>query len=267
MARLPSVSRLAVLSDIHLGRGDGRTGFSGDVEHLCAALQRIAENADAVVINGDLYDLDRGTLPTAQALEFRRLRPKWAAVEACMEKYGIRMTAGNHDRALLAMQVGGAKVHESYVVAVGQLNVRIEHGERFDAWIKRNRRFTSFVAWLSGWVSRIKLGFVYRILRMVERWTTDDKDGGQVERAIKWMKQHQEIDVLIMGHTHQKHVQRVGSQWLLNPGDAMHAKIHYLVIDGHEPSVTFMTIGEDQVSYPTQRLALTLRIGDASNEL
>lgn len=267
MARLPSVSRLAVLSDIHLGRGDGRTGYSGDADALCDALKRIAEQADTVIINGDLYDLDRGTLPTAQALEYRRLRPKWAAVEACMKRHGIRMTAGNHDRALLDMKVGGGTVRQQYTIRVGDVNVRVEHGERFDAWIKRNRRFTSFVTWLSGWVSRVKLGLVYRILRTFEAWTTDDGDGGHVKRATHWLKQHPKYDVLIIGHTHKKHVQRVGSQWLLNPSDAMNGVIHYLLIDGDESSVTFATIGQTGVLKRTQRLALTPRIGDAANEL
>lgn len=264
MVRLPTVSRLAVLSDIHLGRGDGRTGYRGDIGHLCAALEMIAAQADLVVINGDLYDLDRGTLPTAQALEYKHLRPKWAAVEACMAEHGIRMTAGNHDRALCGMHVGGAKVEQSYVVAVGDLSVRIEHGQRFDSWIKRNRRFTSFVTWMSGWASRIKLGVVYRLLRLAEKWTTDDKEGGLIHRASKWLQAHPEYDVLIMGHTHQQDARRCGAQWLLNPGDGMHAKIHYVLIDGHEKGATFVTIEEDLASNPTQRLALTPRIGDAA---
>lgn len=256
MQQLPPASKIAIVSDLHLGRGDGQTGFYGTPEQARALLRAIAKTADLTIINGDLYDLDRGSLPTAQKREYEFLRPKWASVEACIEEYGIRLTAGNHDRALLGQIVGGAPVFESYVVSVGARIVRIEHGERFDAWIKRNRRFTSFATWWSGWFSRHQLHGLYRLLRRIEAFSTKDQEGGHIRRARRWMSEQKQCDILVLGHTHARCATACEKGWLLNPGDAMHPVANYLLIDAAQLKVTFFTIDQNLVSTPVHHLAL-----------
>lgn len=263
MPSLPRISRLAVLSDIHLGRGDAQTGYYGRPEDLCSLLEHIAKDVDLVVINGDLYDLDRGAIPLAQFKEYQYLKGEWSAVEACMKRLDIRTTAGNHDRALLGKTLGAHRVREHLLVPLQDLTVRIEHGERFDAWIKRNRRFTSLFTWLSGWLSRRGLDPLYRILRALEAWSTDDSSGGLVRRAKKWLRTQNELDVLILGHTHTQVAEACGQKWVLNPGDAMHPTAHYVVLDAEEMRVKFFSITQDSAPVLVQQLALQPRIGNA----
>lgn len=266
MEQLQPVSRLAILGDLHLGRGDATTGYFGQPAHACLLLSKIAEQADLVVINGDLYDLDRGRFPTAQFLEYQHLQPTWASVEACIQRHGIRITAGNHDHALLGRSVGGKLVREAFEIQLGEVRVRIEHGERFDAWIKRNRAFTSAATWLSGWLSRHGLDKLYRGMRRIEAWSTRDQNGGQLRRAAQWLRTQQHLDLLVMGHTHQRCAHPCGAQWLLNPGDAMHPVANYLLIDADQRTLTFYAFDEDLVPTPVRQLALSPRIGKALDE-
>lgn len=267
MQHLPPVTRLAVISDIHLGRGDAQTGYFGRPETLCALLEHIAQDVDLVVINGDLYDLDRGALPLAQAKEYQHLRPDWSAVERCIERLKIRVTAGNHDRALLGQNLGAYPVREHFVIPMRNLRVRIEHGERFDAWIKRNRQFTSTFTWLSGWFSRRGLQPLYRILRALEAWSTDDSSGGHLRRAKQWLQKHPQLDVLILGHTHTQAAERCNEQWVLNPGDAMHPTAHYLILDAASERVDFFSIRQNSAPVLVQQLALQPRIGNAPKKI
>lgn len=258
---LAPVTRLAVIGDVHLGRGDAETGYSGDAEGLCAALEALADHADCVIINGDLYDLDRGVVPTAQWLEYRRLQPRWAQVEAKMRARGVRLTTGNHDHTLRDKIVGGARACGAYRVPVGDWLVHVEHGERFNAWIKRSRHFTSAVTWLSGRVSQGPWRPIYALLRRMEARTTDDCDGGVSRRAASWLRRQPELDIMIIGHTHQRDAQELGSRWLLNPGDAMRPLMGYLVIDAQKQEILFGTVDQNGARRVTQRLALFPPIG------
>lgn len=256
MHQLPPISRLAVLSDIHLGRGDGRTGYHGRAHDVCRMLRAIAQQADQTVINGDLYDLDRGAIPMAQQREYAYLQPRWAEVETCIQELGIQITAGNHDWALRGKRVGGQIVHEALLAKVGPYTVHIEHGDRFDAWIKRNRRFTSSATWFSGWFSRHRMYGLYRLLRRIEALSTNDENGGQIERAHRWLAQQSHCDILVFGHTHTRCAQRCDDRWLLNPGDAMHPVANYVLIDADQHQITFFTLDPNLVSTPVLQLAL-----------
>lgn len=266
MEHLQPVSRLAILGDIHLGRGDATTGYYGNANNASLLLSKIAEQADLVVINGDLYDLDRGALPMAQSLEYQHLQKYWRAVESCIQQYDIRMTAGNHDHALLGRNLGGNPVRNAYRIQMNDLHVHIEHGERFDAWIKRNRQITSAATWLSGWLSRHKLNALYRAIRRIEAWSTQDKNGGQLQRAEKWLRKQQNLDLLVIGHTHQRCAHPCGHQWLINPGDAMRQVANYLLIDADQRTLTFYTFDENLGSTPMRQLALAPRTSNALDE-
>lgn len=259
---LAPVMRLAVLSDVHLGRGDAETGYAGAPEVLCAALEAIAKHADLVIINGDLYDLDRGLFPVAQGLEYKALQPRWTAVETTIAALGIRLTTGNHDHALRGRIVAGARVQESYRVQVGPLAVHVEHGERFNAWVKQSRWVTSAVTWLSGRVSQGVFRPVYRVLRAMEARTTDDREGGVTSRARDWLQSTCLSDVLIIGHTHQRHAEACAGKWLLNPGDSMCTPFKFLWIDGHLGEVHFGDADSEGGLNVTQRLALFPVIGN-----
>lgn len=267
LEELNPVTRLVVISDVHLGRGDAETGFGGDAAGLCVALEALADYGDCLIINGDLYDLDRGLVPTAQWLEYRSLKPRWSCVEETMRARGVRLTTGNHDHTLRGKVVGGAPARGAYQLSVGGWRVHVEHGERFNAWVKRSRSFTSAVTWLSGRVSRGPWRPIYELLRRMEARTTDDRDGGVSRRAARWLLNQPQLDLMIIGHTHQRAAHPLEERWLLNPGDAMRSTIEYLQIDADNAVIEFGTVDQNGVRKVTQQLALSPPIGKSSNRV
>ena len=261
---LKPVTRLVVISDAHLGRGNSETGFGGDPEKLCAAIETLADQADLVIINGDLYDLDRGLVPIAQRLEYRSIKKRWAAVEATMAARGVRVTTGNHDHALRGKSIGGAIARGAFRIQVGEWLVHVEHGERFNAWVKKSRSFTSAVTWLSGCVSHGPLRPLYRLLRRLEARTTGDRGGGVMQRAGRWLSKQPKLDVMIIGHTHQRDAQVIDERWLLNPGDVMGELFHYLRLDAKTGQIEFGALDQNGTSLGVQRLALFPPIGKSS---
>ncbi len=261
MEYLKPVQKLVVLSDVHLGRGDPRTGYRGDAAGFVQALHLLAKDADLLILNGDLYDLDRGAIPTAQALEYQHLEPDWREVEDCISVLPIRLTAGNHDIALNQRMIAGNRVQLAYELQVGPWWVRVEHGDRFDALVKRFRRFTSAVTWLSGALSRWQLDPLYYGLRALEQIATDDQSNGVALRAGQWLEQRRAYDVLILGHTHKRWAQRFGDQWLLNPGACMDLPYRYLCINGEDKTVQFGEISTTGELSMGHCLALESEIG------
>lgn len=262
---LQPVQRLIVIGDLHLGRGDPETGFADSPADLTRTLDRLETEADLVILNGDIYDLDRGRFPTAQGWEYRALRPRWAAVEALLARAHMRATAGNHDAALYGRMLGGGKVTAGYRLQVGALDVQVEHGHRFDAWLKQRRRFTSSVTWLSGLVSQGPLRPIYKLLRTLESATTDDDLGGPAERAARWLQEERgPVDLLIIGHTHRRLAERVGARWLLNPGASTRLPLRALRIDGSAETAEFGEVDAERGFIVNQRLALSDTIGNAN---
>lgn len=225
---------IAVVGDIHLGRGDGRTGFGGDIDALVRNLSALAERVDLLVINGDLYDLDRGTFPLRFRSELRTVRQRWPEIEPLLSRPDVLLLAGNHDAILVDE---GLAAHALDIPA-RSLRLRVEHGERFDAWVKRWRSFTSLVTWCSGVASRAGRGSIYNALRGMERLAVGDEDAGQLARAERWLEEAP-CDVLVFGHTHVRHAGHSSAGWLLNPGASMGDATRWLTVDLHRAEVVF----------------------------
>lgn len=229
------VELVAVVGDIHLGRGDGRTGFGGDISSLVEDLETLADDVDLLVLNGDLYDLDRGSLPLRFRHELALVRRRWPEIEPLLRRPDVVLLSGNHD-AVLA-RVGMAA--QALELGGHGLRVRVEHGERFDAWVKRWRAFTSLVTWCSGVASRAGQGQVYRLLRAAERVAVGDEDEGHVLRIRRWLVDAG-YDAIVFGHTHVRHASKGAGGWLLNPGASMDTTTRWLTLDLRRAEVTFV---------------------------
>ncbi|MCA9669296.1 MAG: metallophosphoesterase family protein [Myxococcales bacterium] len=124
--RLPSTSRLLILSDLHiadLGPGDL---FAGRDEVFLAMLARETADIDAVVLNGDVLD----HLHVADNARIERAHPRTvAALRELSQRLPVIMLIGNHDNEALARQAFPEMAFH-HALAVG--DVLITHGHQFD---------------------------------------------------------------------------------------------------------------------------------------
>jgi predicted phosphodiesterase len=223
---------VAVLGDLHIGRPGSPLSFQGDPTALAATVEALLADVAVVVVNGDLLDLDRGPLPWSQRRELAWLRRHVRPLLTAFQHPRVLWLAGNHD----AQAVKGADAVE---VAFPGGPVRIEHGHRFDAPIKRWPPFTRLVTWASGRAVYPPWRPVYDAMRGVEaRLTGEGREGGVEARALRWLDaQEGRCHGLVLGHTHRAGFWQTGTGWLLNPGASPGLPLQVVRLDGVEGRV------------------------------
>ena len=95
-----SAETFAVLSDVHLGRPG--SGCTIDGQRLVDVVHRLRDTHDLVVLNGDVFDLERGPMPLAFDRELAALEQLHATTLEGLRSDSIIWVAGNHDETLRA---------------------------------------------------------------------------------------------------------------------------------------------------------------------
>lgn len=227
--------RIVVISDVHLRSLVSDAGSElerTNARSLARLVETHAASGALVVVNGDLFDMDRAAPPWAHRSTLARWRaqspahPLWRALAL----RNVIVLSGNHDRAI----ADGLNAYQAIDVVHGGVRLRVEHGERFDAFIKRLRRFTRTVTWLSGLAERASADRLLRWMRAMESLAGASEHGGDdalSRRAEGWLSAHRCYQALILGHTHEAALTR-GENWLLiNSGQAMRWPIQVTRVD------------------------------------
>ncbi|MFT4705765.1 MAG: UDP-2,3-diacylglucosamine pyrophosphatase LpxH [Bradymonadia bacterium] len=207
---------VAIFGDLHLAAPGTEACGRANVETLQRLLDALRRRADLIIVNGDLFDLERGRLPWSQNRELSRLKAAHAELLRLLRAPDIIWVAGNHDAVL--GDTGEAALAIDVVLPTAVL--RVEHGHRFDAPIKRLRAFASGVTWLSGRVRRPPWTPVFRAMKLAERVLAGDtEEHCPVEAgAAASLRRDGSVDAMVIGHTHRALERRVGEKLLLNPG-------------------------------------------------
>lgn len=222
--------RVAILGDVHLGRPGAPLAFAGRDDDFAAWLRELRTRCDAIIVNGDLYDLERGVVPFAFHSELGRLDVEHRAVLDALADTGAIVLVGNHDAALADLRQAASAVDLATVAGL----VRVEHGHRWDAPIKQLRRFTTAVTWASGRVVASPARRLFDVMRWLDRRLTGEADQrSPVERgAARWLGAHRQYAGLVIGHTHRPLVEAVAGGVLANPGGCVDGVPRWIEVDG-----------------------------------
>jgi predicted phosphodiesterase len=218
LRRTLTLSSFAVVSDLHVGRPDSALSFRAPVGEVANWVDDLLCRWGLLVVNGDLYDLDRGVVPFRQRDELAIVELSNKPLIELFRRPEIVWLVGNHDEELL----NGAQAERSLDVRLGRALVRIEHGDRFDAPVKRSRAVTRLVTWASGRVVRGPFNPVYSAMRRAESLLTGEYGSVPAleQRALRWLMQQSAYQFLVLGHTHRAGVTTAGNRGVLNPGDS-----------------------------------------------
>lgn len=249
-------SRVAIISDIHLAHAGAPMGFSGDDSSLAATLERLAATHERVIINGDLYDLDRGRWPWSFDEERAASDRAYPATTSVVRSSAFTLISGNHDLRLRwvdAVEVLGER-HRAWV----------EHGHRFDAPIKQYRGFARLVTWTSGKVAGIPP--LLNSMRWMEQTLTRSADSKRgdcpIERgAGAFIEGHPELDIVVLGHTHQETMSSWRGTWIVNPGPSLSRPYRWTSIDLAQGIVCNFE-GDSTQSFEVRRAVLASRTSD-----
>lgn len=220
-----SADRVVIVSDAHLGHAPPATATA-----FLAWLQRVPDCADHLVINGDLFEfwftyrhaIPRGAFPTLAALSRVRQR-------------GVRLTVvgGNHDRwggDFWTQELGATYADHALDLELVGRRARLEHGDGPSdpaptSHLLRRLVHHRLTAGVFRWVHPdLGLPLVERLARRFPgKWDRRELRRRsaelQAEYARHVLEQHPEVDLLVLGHTHEPRLEQIApGRWYLNPG-------------------------------------------------
>ena len=234
-------------SDVHLG--SGLSDAERSVEHRFVDwLERVSKDADAIVLDGDVFDF---------WFEYREVVPKGFVRTlgkiAELSDRGIRMIyfTGNHDMWVydyFAKECGMEMHLRPTVLTFGEERVFVAHGDNMNIQGKHLLQFMNAVfrsrwlRWLFSWVLHPDFA-----LRFGKWWSNSsrkkhdryeyraDVTDPLVRYARDYHAAHPEAHIThyVFGHMHFPRDTREGSLHVVNLG-CWARKNHYAVLDGGE---------------------------------
>jgi UDP-2,3-diacylglucosamine pyrophosphatase LpxH len=228
---------IAVISDLHLGPGGAADGFGHDDSDFIRFLAFLEANFERIVLLGDIWETLTGSLPGDPAAEF--LLARNAHPEIAQRLSGPRYTYihGNHD--LVASAVIAAP--DEVALEADGVRVLFTHGHQGDPFIVRRRWLSELGVWLGGWIRRLGLASLYRLLNSVDEW----RAGASADSTLcafqrEWVGQaaRRDLDIVVTGHTHIAARAEHGSRLYLSSGSCSDGNLSFLAMDTRRASYT-----------------------------
>lgn len=221
---------IAVISDLHLGRRGRVDGFGHEDSEFLRFLVFLERNFEKIVLLGDIWETLTGSLPGDPARELLEARTSHREIAQRFLSPKYIYVHGNHD--LIAGAVDGAP--DQYILHTEGRRILFTHGHQNDGLMQRRRWVSELGVWLGGWVRRLGLGPLYRLLAKLDAQRGGiSKDSARCEFQ-RWAVQlagAQDADVIVTGHTHLPTVAEHGSRLFLNSGTCSDGQLNFLSLD------------------------------------
>jgi predicted phosphodiesterase len=240
--------RVAVVSDLHLGRGDAAERFGHDDEHFLRFLDFLEGEFERVVLLGDVWETLTSPNPRAQAEELRACR---RAHPRLAERFGrdkYLYIHGNHD--LVARRVEHAP--SEWTLEHDGLRVLLIHGHVLDVFNQRTRGLSELGSWAGGWLMRLGLRGLVRQLDHMDHVL----GGASVEPSCAFQQRAvalariRDADVIVTGHTHLGGRSDHGDRMVLNSGTCSWGEWSFVEIDTRQGHFAWHDRWPDQPQLP-----------------
>jgi len=221
---------IAVISDLHLGPGGAVDGFGHDDSEFVRFLAFLEANFERIVLLGDIWETLTGSLPGDPAAELLAARLAHPEIGRRFSGPPYTYIHGNHD--LVAGAVLG--VPDEFAIEADGVRLLFTHGHQGDTLIARRRWLSELGVWLGGWIRRLGLAPLYRLLSSADTWRTgSSEDSTRCAFQREWVDQatRRDVDIVVTGHTHIAARAEHGNLLYLNSGSCSDGKLSYLAID------------------------------------
>ena len=206
--------KIAILSDLHIKeKSFGNKFLLNDLE-FASILVTLSNRCDYVVLNGDVFELWKTTLPffSFQDDEMQLIIDQYPATMKAIQAYNVVLLMGNHDNCLKKLSKQFPQLNK----AITEIFFMNSKGERFLFWHGHSDFFNRvwpwsgfFFTWLSGLFERI-----------FARGTSDYKgvaaffkkpffkNSTQIRLFKKRVRKMKDLVFVANGHTHYPEVKR-----------------------------------------------------------
>jgi predicted phosphodiesterase len=218
---------IAVISDLHLGRGGSTDSFEHDDHDFLRFLSFLESNFERIVLLGDIWETLTAPAPRAQAAELQAAQAHHAEIFQRFGRPAYRYVHGNHD--LVAGTAMGAP--EEYTLVADGVRMLFSHGHQGDRLCSGARSLSELGVWVGAWLRRFGFDSVYRLLAGWEGTRSSLPEECAVRR---WALSHAttySADIVVTGHTHVAAKAESGSRLFLNSGACSNGNISFLALD------------------------------------
>lgn len=221
--------RVAVVSDLHLGRGDASDRFGHDDREFLQFLDFLEAEFERVVLLGDVWETLTSRHPRAQVQELQACRNAHPALARRFTRDKYLYIHGNHD--LIARRA--EHVPSEWTLEAGGLRVLLLHGHVLDTFNQHTRVLSETASWAGGWLMRLGLrGLVQRLdhLDHVLGGASAQPECAFQQRAVA-LARARDVDVIVTGHTHLGGRSEHGDRLVLNSGTCSWGEWSFLELD------------------------------------
>jgi predicted phosphodiesterase len=221
---------IAVISDLHLGRGDVADRFRHEDGIFLRFLDHLERHFDRIVLLGDVWETLGSRRPGDAAAELRRARaahPRLAD-RFCRSRYAY--VHGNHD--LVARRVDRAP--EELTIQADGVRLLFTHGHLHDWLVQRWNALAEVGSWIGGVLLRQGQAPLFRLLDRAHTRSQGCRPDPARCSFRRWalsLAGARSADVVVTGHTHLAAVEDYGSRLFLNSGSCADGRFEYLALD------------------------------------
>lgn len=222
--------KIAVISDLHLGRGDRTDRFGHDDAEFLRFLGFLEQEFERIVLLGDVWETLSGRFPGRPRIELATAQAAHPELARRLAGPRYDWVHGNHD--IVAGRLGLAP--EELIYEADGLRLLFMHGHRYDLLRGAWRRLAEMGSWLGAWIARVGLAPVYAAIERLDYWlggSAFDPGSRGFERWAVDLAGHRGADVVVTGNTHKAGLTDHGARLFLNSGSCMGGRTTFLHLD------------------------------------
>ena len=228
--------KIAVISDLHLGRGDVTDRRRGHDKALLRFLDYLEANHEMIILLGDIWETLASRWPGVHKREVALTKSAHPELAQRFTRPQYHYIVGNHDRAVGFIE----DLPLELMLDIDQIKIRFTHGHYFDVWSTRLRYVSEFVVWISGWGARLGTHALTRFfdwLHNLITGTSKVEKLGTLEVQMIEDSKRRGVDLTVIGHTHVPGIYRSEDHILANSGHCLGESIHFVSINTSEALV------------------------------
>ena len=222
--------KIAVISDLHLGRGDAADRFGHDDAEFLRFLDALEDDFERIVLLGDIYETLTSPRPLAQVEELQAAKDAHPEIARRFASAKYQYIHGNHD--LVAAHVTATP--SALELSVDGTKLLFTHGHHHDWMIRRLRWLSEAGVWAGGWLLRMGVDSVIRFFDRLDNILAGVSKDPSVCSFQRWAVANakaREADIVVTGHTHVGMRAEHGDRLFMNSGSCAQGKFSFLSLD------------------------------------
>ena len=248
--------KIAVISDLHLGRGDLADRRRDQDEELLALLDYLEAHYERIILLGDVWALLTPKCPGWMKRELKKVREAHPQLAQRFASSPYDYIVGNHDRAVEFLE----HKPQELLLKTDQITILFTHGHQFDLWAHQLRYVGEFVVWISGWAARFGTQALTRFFdwthNLLTGTSTLDHLGALEQKLIQYAQTHH-AHITVMGHTHIPGIIKSQGHFLVNSGHCLGHLYHFVSIDSQSKEIAVYQVNQSKsVSFDESNLRM-----------